>query len=197
MPRQQLPSVASKNASPQAASAAAEEEEEEEGGCSICLNSLANTPYTTLKCSHVFHVVCVAELRRFGEEQTRLLCRVLLPQGPRKLNDEAFRRYLVVNGKVERGEVSWSALPPALQREMDDVVAAWKVAADHGIAQAQYGLGTLFTDSRGVTQNYAEAARWSQLAAKQGHRGAEYNFALMNMQGWGVAQNYVEAMRWL
>lgn len=41
--------------------------------------------------------------------------------------------------------------------------------AEHGHAAAQYNMGVLYDEGRGVTQDYREAAKWYELAAVQGN----------------------------
>ncbi len=46
-------------------------------------------------------------------------------------------------------------------------------AAGQGVASAQYVLGSMYAQGRGVPQNYAEAARWYRKAAEQEIAGAQ------------------------
>ncbi len=48
----------------------------------------------------------------------------------------------------------------------------FRLAADQGVASAQFNLDIMFADGRGVAQDHAEAARWYRLAADQGHASA-------------------------
>src|ERR1700716_4421445 len=68
--------------------------------------------------------------------------------------------------------------------------------ADQGNARAQFKLGGMYDDGRGVAQNDAEALKWYRLAADQGYGNAQYNLALMYGKGQGVPQNHLEAARW-
>ena len=40
--------------------------------------------------------------------------------------------------------------------------------AEQGNASAQYNLGVMYANGRGVPQDYAEAMKWYRLAAEQG-----------------------------
>jgi TPR repeat protein len=51
--------------------------------------------------------------------------------------------------------------------------------ADQGNARAQFNLGLMYDEGRGVAQNKAEALKWYGLAANQGHAIAQYNLGLM------------------
>ena len=61
--------------------------------------------------------------------------------------------------RVERGKASWGALTKDEQREMNAAVGGWRAAADQGHAMAQYNLGLMFEQGRGVAQSDAKAAR--------------------------------------
>jgi hypothetical protein len=63
-------------------------------------------------------------------------------------------------------------------------------------ADAQYNLGELYKDGRGVPQDYAEAARWFRKAADQGNAEAQNNLGELSKDGRGVPQDYAEAARW-
>ena len=44
----------------------------------------------------------------------------------------------------------------------------WRPLADQGDVDAQYNLALMYLNGQGVPQDFAEAARWYQLAAEQG-----------------------------
>ncbi len=67
--------------------------------------------------------------------------------------------------------------PPQNQTEAPDVEAV-RLAAEQRDAQAQYNLGVLYAEGRGVPQDDAEAARWFRLAAEQGLADAQANLGL-------------------
>ena len=53
-------------------------------------------------------------------------------------------------------------LPPAGVTEL-------RARAELGVAGAQFNLGVMYAEGRGVPQDDAEAARWYRLAAEQGY----------------------------
>jgi TPR repeat protein len=71
-----------------------------------------------------------------------------------------------------------------------------RLAADQGLAHAQYKLGFQYAQDQGVPQNYAEALKWTRLAAEQGLAEAEYNLGVAYKNGEGVPQDYVRAHMW-
>ena len=68
--------------------------------------------------------------------------------------------------------------------------------ADQGDSQAQYNLGVLYHNGKGVPQDYSEAVKWYRKAAGQGVDAAQYNLGLMYSDGQGVPQDYVLAHMW-
>ena len=69
-------------------------------------------------------------------------------------------------------------------------------AAEQGHAAAQRYLGFVYSDGRGVPQDFVEAVRWSRLAAEQGDATAQFNLGLAYSTGQGVQQDYVESHKW-
>ena len=165
--------------------------------CAICLDSLAEDGSTlALPCGHAFHGSCVEGLRAQGAAKVCPLCRGELPAGPDQLFDEATRRFVAVEARVERLKTSWGALRAADQREMKEVVLLWKNAAAQGSAEAAFNLGIIHKHGRGVLQDFAEAVKWYRRAAEQGYARAQTNLGLMYDKGQGVQQNSAEAVKW-
>ena len=61
---------------------------------------------------------------------------------------------------------------------------------------AQYALGTIYEDGRGVQQDYKQAVEWYRLAARQGHTVAQLRLAQIYFYGNGVPQDHVMAYIW-
>ena len=72
----------------------------------------------------------------------------------------------------------------------------WRPLADQGNAGAQYNLGFMYDNGRGVPQDYAEAVRWYRLAAEQGNASAQYNLGILYDFGGGVPIDDQEAVKW-
>ena len=68
-----------------------------------------------------------------------------------------------------------------------------KKAAEQGEVHAQYNLGIMYANGRGVKQDLFNAKEWYQKAADQGYALAQYNLGLMYAKGQGVRQNYTKA----
>jgi TPR repeat protein len=69
--------------------------------------------------------------------------------------------------------------------------------AGQGDARAQFMLGVMFDEGRGVPRDYTEAAKWYQQAAEQGEVNAQFNLGIMSGKGHGVPKDYVLAHMWL
>ena len=69
-------------------------------------------------------------------------------------------------------------------------------AAEQGYAEAQYNLGYMYEQGRGVAQDYTQAVDWYRKAAEQNEAAAQYSLGLMYEQGTGVPRNLTEASRW-
>jgi TonB family protein len=81
-----------------------------------------------------------------------------------------------------------------------DYATAFKMyrpLAAEGDADAQYNLGLMYYNGRGVTQNYQEALRWFKLSAEQGLARGQYMLGAMYYTGGKVTRDYQEALKWL
>ncbi len=86
----------------------------------------------------------------------------------------------------------------AAYRAMDFGKAAeiWQPLAEAGDPTAQYLLGNLFADGKGVARDDAAAFKWFRRAADQGNAAAQYNVAASYAAGVGVPKSDVEAAGW-
>jgi TPR repeat protein len=104
--------------------------------------------------------------------------------------------------------ISSSLAVAAFGGEFEDAVAAYergdyatayrlfKPMAEQGHAEAQYNLGGMYAEGRGVPQDYGKAVKWFRKAAEQGHAEAQYNLGGMYFGGRGVPQDFVLAHMW-
>lgn len=68
--------------------------------------------------------------------------------------------------------------------------------AKQGHASAQYKLGVMYDEGRGVSKSYEQATSWYLKAAEQGHVSAQYNLGLSYDLGQGVNQSHEQAVIW-
>ena len=88
---------------------------------------------------------------------------------------------------------------PRAQTVLTDTpeIAALRVKANAGDADAQYNLGVWYNFGHGVPQDSVQAVAWIRKAADQGLVGAQFNLGNAYRDGQGVPQDYVEAHKWL
>lgn len=86
----------------------------------------------------------------------------------------------------------------AAYRDADYVkaVEVWRELAEKGDAVAQYRLGALYAEGKGVVRDDATAMMWFQRSANQGNADAQYNVGASYAEGAGVAKNDDEAAKW-
>jgi S1-C subfamily serine protease len=75
-------------------------------------------------------------------------------------------------------------------------VAELRAKADKGDAEAQFNLGLMYANGRGVTKDEAEAVKWYRKAADQGLADAQVNLGTMYWLGNGVVKDELEAYKW-
>ena len=56
-------------------------------------------------------------------------------------------------------------------------------------------MGFMYSNAKGVKQDYQESMRWYQLAAAQDHAGALSNLGFMHQHGQGVEENEARALQ--
>lgn len=78
-------------------------------------------------------------------------------------------------------------------------MSEWQSAADHGDAEAQFGLGSLYELGAGdLKQDYNRANYWYQKAAANDFVEAEYRLALIWVAGGdGLPADIAEAYKWV
>ena len=81
-------------------------------------------------------------------------------------------------------------------KDYDKALKYYKYAAEKNDSHAQFRLGYIYDQGKGVTQNYAEAMKWYLKSANQGNESAQYNIGVMYDEGYGVKQDHSEANKW-
>ena len=75
-------------------------------------------------------------------------------------------------------------------------VRLYRPLAEQGNAEAQWRLGFMYEQGKGVPQDYSEAAKWYRLAAEQGNAPAQLGLGTLYYNGRGVPQDDAEAVKW-
>ena len=56
--------------------------------------------------------------------------------------------------------------------DYETALREWEPLAEHGLAEAQYNLGVMYSKGQGVPRDDAEAVKWYRMAAAQGYARA-------------------------
>jgi uncharacterized protein len=95
-----------------------------------------------------------------------------------------------VAGPLEDGEAAYQ------RGDFATALGLLRPLAGQGNADAQYDLGAMYRDGKGVPQDYAEAVKWWRKAADQGNAHAQGGLGGFYEYGWGVLQDKAEAANW-
>lgn len=76
---------------------------------------------------------------------------------------------------------AWKAVVEQKQTISDDFASQWNLSEN--VSGAQYGLGLLYWQGKGVVQDYHQAEKWLALAANNGHRDAQLKLAYLYLTG--------------
>ena len=88
-------------------------------------------------------------------------------------------------------------LPTRAEQDQAEAVQLYRLAAEQGIAGAQFRLGVVYAEGRGVAQDDKESVRWFRLAAEQGDAEAQGGLGLAYSAGRGVPQDFVASHMWM
>jgi len=81
-----------------------------------------------------------------------------------------------------------------LQKRDLEAVEQYQKAADRGHAEAQFKMGVMCDDGRGLQKNESQAASWFELSHLQGFGKASHNLAIMTSIGNGVPKDTAKAV---
>ena len=84
----------------------------------------------------------------------------------------------------------------ATREDYQTAFKLWLPLAEQGDADAQYNLGLMYDNGRGVKQDDFEAVKWFRQAAEQGYTDAQFNLGVMYAKGQGVRQDKGQAKEW-
>lgn len=72
----------------------------------------------------------------------------------------------------------------------------YKEYAEQGDADAQYALGVLYYDGKGVIKDIQQSAKWITKAAEKGVTKAQLFLGNLYFAGEGMKQDYEDAIKW-
>lgn len=102
---------------------------------------------------------------------------------------EFLRRFFML---LAVGMLSSHGIAPARAENIDELI----VRAENGEAAAQYRLGGIYANGRGVPLDETKAFYWMEQAALQGHRDAQFGVGVMYVEGLGVMRDRIQAYAW-
>ena len=97
---------------------------------------------------------------------------------------------------------AWQAY---LRGDYETAMPELRGLAEAGDAEAQYALGTAYSDGLALARDYRQAAAWYEKAALQGHARAQFSLGFLHYHGAGgaggaetaLAPDPGQALRWL
>ena len=87
-------------------------------------------------------------------------------------------------------------LAAARRGDFPTAAELWRGLAEKGDARAQYNLGYLYANGRGVSQDYPAALAWYTRAAEQGFAPAQFNLGVLYSSDDGVPPDFPAALQW-
>jgi len=82
------------------------------------------------------------------------------------------------------------------QGHYDQAIGHWKRAAAMNHAEAEFRLGAMYEEGRGVDADPAKALEWYRRAAEHGSEQAQFNLGHMYASGQGVEKDEARAAHW-
>jgi TPR repeat protein len=83
-----------------------------------------------------------------------------------------------------------------LPQDYNEALMWFRQAAEQDVAGAQFHLGVMFYEGRGVPQDTAEAEKWFHRAADLGDAQSQYNLGLLYAKGETGEPDNVSAHMW-
>jgi len=83
-----------------------------------------------------------------------------------------------------------------LAQDEKGTLDSYRVAAKRGDPVAEFNVGLIFYEGRGVPKDYEKALKWFRLASKKGHPAAQYYLGLSFDKGIGVKKDPRKAEKW-
>ena len=108
----------------------------------------------------------------------------------KNIEDPRYVRDAQANESFQRGKAAYD------RQDHKEAVVNFGKAAELGHAEAQYLLGSMYSEGRGVTKDDAEAVRWYRKAAEQGIVHAQRHLGQMYAAARGVGKDFAAAAMW-
>ena len=138
--------------------------------CAICLDTLSDGVVQTLPCNHVYHTACVEQMRKFGIEQACPQCRAELPSvaaadekneaaaEAKRLFERGAQRVVALTRRMRiKHTEPWQPRTVRDCKERDEVIKAWKAAAELGHGMAFAVIGESYEKGLGLAADQSKA----------------------------------------
>ena len=80
--------------------------------------------------------------------------------------------------------------------DYETALKKWRTLAEQGNAKAQFNLGQMYRNEKGIPQDYKTAVKWYTLSSEQNFAEAQANLGVMYYNGWFVIKDIVYAHMW-
>lgn len=77
-----------------------------------------------------------------------------------------------------------------------EALRIFRSLAAQGISGAEWALGGMYLEGKGVPRDHVEAMKWHRRAADKGHVVSQFELGAMYDRGLGTRKDYVEAAKW-
>jgi TPR repeat protein len=88
------------------------------------------------------------------------------------------------------------AISYMVSKEYKKAVSLFEKPANEGHMGAQYALGELYMEGKGVDKDERKAVYWFTKSAEQGHQDAQANLGTLFYNGYDVPKNRTKAKYW-
>ncbi len=110
----------------------------------------------------------------------------------------AFAALILLVGSIAQASAAMEEGVAAYQRgDYATAIREFKPLAEKGDPKAQFHLGEIYGQGRGVKRDLEKAARWYRQAAMQGHTAAQGILGGLYAAGLGVPRDFGLAYYWL
>ena len=99
------------------------------------------------------------------------------------------------SGSVYGGDFQ-DGLDAAKKGDYKTAFSLWKPLAEQKNAIAQFNLGTMYDQGKGVAQNVMRAFKLYKVSAEQGYSKAQFNLGEMYREGGFVVRDFEKSLNW-
>lgn len=82
------------------------------------------------------------------------------------------------------------------QQDYATALEKWLTLAEAGDTEAQFDLGTAYSEGKAMPRNDAKAREWLEKSAAQNNAAAQFNLGVHYSKGEGVPQDFSKARAW-